>query len=264
MRRADRLFDIIQDLRTASHPWTAAALAAKMEVTVRTIYRDIATLQARRIPIEGEPGVGYVLRRGFDLPPLMFTTEEIEAIAVGTRMINRIGDPMLQRAAESVLSKLAVALPNSTGSYLASPRFYMSEGSAQRAMAVDLAEVRDAIRSSRKMHPPDHLAHCDGLLCRRDVDRRVVRAQKRLSQLPGRAHRHFQNAHRAFLAGSRAPLDRMAGTSKRSTRPGALAKTRGHRNGGCALALLRLDAGGTDHPAPFLGFLRDQLAELGG
>jgi predicted DNA-binding transcriptional regulator YafY len=152
MRRADRLFDIIQDLRAASSPRTAAALAAKLEVTVRTIYRDIATLQARRIPIEGEPGVGYVLRRGFDLPPLMFTTEEIEAIAVGTRMINRIRDPMLQRAAESVLSKLAVALPDRSGSYLVSPRFYMSEGSAQRATAVDLAEVRDAIRSSRKMH----------------------------------------------------------------------------------------------------------------
>jgi predicted DNA-binding transcriptional regulator YafY len=84
MRRADRLFDIIQDLRTASHPRTATALAAKLEVSPRTIYRDIATLQARRIPIEGEPGVGYVLRQGFDLPPLTFTTEEIEAIAAGS------------------------------------------------------------------------------------------------------------------------------------------------------------------------------------
>jgi predicted DNA-binding transcriptional regulator YafY len=158
MRRADRLFDIIQDLRTARQPRTAAALAAKLEVTVRTIYRDIATLQARRIPIEGEPGVGYVLRRGFDLPPLMFTTEEIEAIAVGTRLVNRIRDPMLQRAAESVLSKLAVALPDSTGSYLVSPRFYVSEGSAQRPTAVDLAGVRNAIRSSRKMH----ISYVDG------------------------------------------------------------------------------------------------------
>jgi len=152
MRRADRLFDIIQDLRTARQPRTAAALAAKLEVTTRTIYRDIATLQARRIPIDGEPGVGYVLRRGFDLPPLMFTTEEIEAIAVGTRLVNRIRDPKLQRAAESVLSKLAVALPDSTGRDLVSPRFYVSEGSAEKATAVDLADVRDAIRSSRKMH----------------------------------------------------------------------------------------------------------------
>jgi predicted DNA-binding transcriptional regulator YafY len=69
MRRADRLFDIIQTLRAAAHPLTAAALAEKLEVTVRTIYRDIAALQASRVPIEGAPGIGYVLRRGFDLPP---------------------------------------------------------------------------------------------------------------------------------------------------------------------------------------------------
>ena len=80
MRRADRLFDIIQTLRAAAHPVTAAALADKLEVTVRTIYRDIAALQASRVPIEGAPGLGYVLRRGFDLPPLlMFTLEETDA-----------------------------------------------------------------------------------------------------------------------------------------------------------------------------------------
>jgi predicted DNA-binding transcriptional regulator YafY len=82
MRRADRLFDIIQVLRTATRPVTAAALAVELEVAPRTVYRDIATLQARRVPIEGAPGLGYVLRRGFDLPPLMFTSEEIEAIVV--------------------------------------------------------------------------------------------------------------------------------------------------------------------------------------
>ncbi|MCX8997219.1 HTH domain-containing protein [Rhizobiaceae bacterium BDR2-2] len=106
MRRADRLFDIIQALRGKSRPTTAAMLAQKLEVTTRTIYRDIATLQARRIPIEGEPGLGYMLRKGFDLPPLMFTVEEIEAIAVGVNLVHRIRDPKLQEAAESVLSKL--------------------------------------------------------------------------------------------------------------------------------------------------------------
>jgi len=82
MRRADRLFDIIQRVRTANGPVTAEALAKWLEVTVRTVYRDIATLQARRVPIEGAAGIGYVLRRGFDLPPLMFTADEIEAIAL--------------------------------------------------------------------------------------------------------------------------------------------------------------------------------------
>src|ERR1700744_4099282 len=111
MRPADRLFDIIQRLRTARGPLTAAALAEGLEVTPRTVYRDIATLQARRAPIEGEAGIGYVLRRGFDLPPLMFTAEEIEAFAVGAPLVARTGDAALQGAAESVLSKITVVLP---------------------------------------------------------------------------------------------------------------------------------------------------------
>jgi predicted DNA-binding transcriptional regulator YafY len=119
MRRADRLFDIIQRLRTASAPVTAAMLADALEITPRTVYRDIATLQARRVPIEGAPGLGYVLRRGFDLPPLMFTTEEIEAIAVGARLVARTGDPGLQAAADSVLSKVTVVLPAALRAYLA-------------------------------------------------------------------------------------------------------------------------------------------------
>src|ERR1700758_2050275 len=120
MRRSDRLFDIIQRLRIARHPVTAAALAEDLEVTVRTVYRDIATLQARRVPIEGAAGIGYMMRRGFDLPPLMFTTEEIEAIAVGARLVARTGDPGLQDAAESVLSKVTVVLPEWLRGQLAS------------------------------------------------------------------------------------------------------------------------------------------------
>ena len=105
MRRADRLFDIIQTLRAASGPLTAAALAEKLEVTQRTIYGDVAALQASRVPIEGAAGIGYVLRRGFDLPPLMFSSDEIDAIVVGARHVQRLRDPSLQAAAESVLGK---------------------------------------------------------------------------------------------------------------------------------------------------------------
>ena len=111
MRRADRLFDIIQSLRTASQPVTAATLAEKLEVTVRTIYRDIAALQASRVPIEGAPGLGYALRRGFDLPPLMFTAGEADAIAIGMRLLRRLRDAKLEQAAESILTKLAVVVP---------------------------------------------------------------------------------------------------------------------------------------------------------
>ena len=142
MRRADRLFDIIQRLRTARGPMTAAALAEELEVTVRTVYRDVATLQARRVPIEGAAGIGYMLRRGFDLPPLMFTIEEIEAIAVGARLVSRTGDPGLQDAAASVLSKVTVVLPERLREQLAAAPFFVSASGAPVPERVDLAGVR--------------------------------------------------------------------------------------------------------------------------
>src|ERR1700744_5143704 len=126
MRRSDRLFDIIQALRTAKGPTTAAALAERLEVTVRTIYRDVATLQARRVPIEGAAGLGYVLRRGFDLPPLMFTNDEIDAIVVGARLLQRTGDVDLQEAAARVLSKIETVLPETLRAHLAAPTSLVS------------------------------------------------------------------------------------------------------------------------------------------
>ena len=151
MRRADRLFDIIQALRTAKKPLTAAVLADRLEVTVRTIYRDIATLQARRIPIEGATGIGYVLRRGFDLPPLMFTADEIDAIAVGVRMLRRIRDPGLHHAAASVLAKVSTVLPEGLRAGVASPAILVSDGSAVQPQGIDLSDARRAIRENRKM-----------------------------------------------------------------------------------------------------------------
>jgi predicted DNA-binding transcriptional regulator YafY len=151
MRRADRLFDIIQTLRTSARPLTARALAERLEVAPRTIYRDIAALQARRVPIEGAPGVGYMLRRGYDLPALTFTIEEIEAIAVGVRMVCRLRDEALRRAAESVLSKLTTAVPEAMRLPLAEPPIWVSEGRAQRPAGVNPAAVRGAIRAARKL-----------------------------------------------------------------------------------------------------------------
>src|ERR1700740_2792670 len=145
MRRADRLFDIIQIMRTASHPITAAALADKLEVTVRTIYRDIAALQASRVPIDGAPGLGYVLRRGFDLPPLMFTAEEADAIAIGVRLLCRLRDAKLRQAAESVLAKLAAVVPQPLQPLLISAPIYVSDGDAPPPRGTDPAELRHAI-----------------------------------------------------------------------------------------------------------------------
>lgn len=151
MRRGDRLFEIIQLLRGASRPMTAADIAGALEVTTRTIYRDVAALQARRVPIEGAPGVGYVLRRGFDLPPLMFTIEEVEAIAVGARLVRRTGDVSLQQAAESVLSKVTVILPEVLQGHLAAPPFFVSDFGVRASPVVDLSEIRGAIRNTRKV-----------------------------------------------------------------------------------------------------------------
>jgi predicted DNA-binding transcriptional regulator YafY len=151
MRRADRLFDIIQSLRTAARPMTAAALAGELEVTPRTIYRDIAALQASRVPIEGAPGLGYVLRRGFDLPPLMFTADEADAIAIGVRLLRRLRDPKLQSAAESVLAKLAAVVPDPLQPHLVAAPVYVSDGSAPPVSGVDLAELRNAVHETRKI-----------------------------------------------------------------------------------------------------------------
>ena len=151
MRRADRLFDIIQALRTARRPVTAAALAEQLEVTVRTIYRDIAALQGSRVPIEGAPGLGYVLRRGYDLPPLMFTSEEADAIAIGVRLLRRLRDAKLQQAAESVLAKLAVVVPEPLQPLLVSAPIYVSDGDAPPVTGVDPAMLRYAIHEARKM-----------------------------------------------------------------------------------------------------------------
>jgi predicted DNA-binding transcriptional regulator YafY len=151
MRRADRLFDIIQNLRMASHPVTAAALADKLEVTVRPIYRDIAALQGSRVPIEGAPGLGYVLRRGFDLPPLMFTIEETDAIAIGVRLLRRLRDPKLEAAANSVLDKLSAVVPQELQSQLVAAPLYVSEGSAPAVTGIDPSQLRNAIRETRKL-----------------------------------------------------------------------------------------------------------------
>ena len=151
MRRADRLFDVLQALRAAQRPMTAATLADRLEVTVRTIYRDIAALQAARIPIEGAAGIGYVLRWGFDLPPLMFTADEFDAIVVGARLVRRLRDPGLHRAAETVLDKIRTALPEARRAGVSSAPFFVSDGSVARPEGIGLPDLRRAIRETLKV-----------------------------------------------------------------------------------------------------------------
>lgn len=112
MRRADRLFQIIQILRRATGPVTAASLAAELETSKRSVYRDIAALIGQRVPIRGEAGFGYVLEGGFDLPPLMLTTEEVEAAVLGAQWVAGHADPALAHAARDLIAKIAASVPD--------------------------------------------------------------------------------------------------------------------------------------------------------
>lgn len=113
MRRADRLFRLIDRLRPGKLT-TARALAEAMEVSERTIYRDIAHLQGSGVPIDGEAGLGYMMRDGYNLPPLMFTEEEIVALSVGARMLKTWGGTSMARGAGSALDKITAVLPDAT------------------------------------------------------------------------------------------------------------------------------------------------------
>ena len=147
MSRSTRMFEIIQLLRSVEDAWTAAELAKTLEVTKRTIYRDIAELQATGVPIEGEAGVGYIMRPGFDLPPLMFSEEELEAIAVGLALLRRTGDGGLLAAANRVIAKISeVLLDGDLDSSL-----YVSGWNAIPEIRVDLGVIREAIRDEERL-----------------------------------------------------------------------------------------------------------------
>lgn len=149
MRRADRLFQIIQYLRTR-RVTTAGWLAERLEVSERTIYRDIQDLTLTGVPIEGEAGVGYVLRRGFDLPPLMFTAEEITALVLGARIVESWADPALAQAADSVLSKVETALPAALRERLDKTRLFSPLTQIDPCVASCMGELRNAADTRHK------------------------------------------------------------------------------------------------------------------
>jgi predicted DNA-binding transcriptional regulator YafY len=152
MRRADRLFQIVQLLRRRRTVVTAAQIAAKLEVSERTVYRDMGDLIQSGTPIDGEPGVGYRLQPGYDLPPLMFDREEIQALVLGARIVRQVGDPALARASESILSKVAAVLPKDLEPLLAEARLYMPGLAKPPASAPGLAVAREALIAQRRLH----------------------------------------------------------------------------------------------------------------
>ena len=151
MRKASRLFEIIQILRLARHPTTAAEIALRLEVTVRSIYRDIAALQAMRVPVEGERGIGYILRPGFDLPPLMFSIEETEAVVLALALLERTGDAELKIAARRVGEKIAGAVPPPLRQTLSARALHAWGTGPRQPEGIDLAGVRRAIRDEEKL-----------------------------------------------------------------------------------------------------------------
>jgi predicted DNA-binding transcriptional regulator YafY len=151
MRRADRLFQIVQLLRRRRTVTTAAQLARRLEISERTVYRDIRDLILAGTPIDGEAGVGYRLRPDYDLPPLMFDREEIQALVLGARVVRQFGDPALARASESILNKVAAVLPKDLEPLLTETALFVPSTVSGARSADGLAVAREALVARRRM-----------------------------------------------------------------------------------------------------------------
>jgi len=152
LSRSERLLDLIQLLRRHRHPVTGGAIAAELGISARTLYRDIATLQAQGAPIDGAPGLGYVLRDGFTLPPLMFSTDEVEALVLGMRWVADRGDAPLRAAARDVAAKIAAVLPAPLRREMEANALLVGPGRPNTLNEDDSAAIRHAIRHEHKLH----------------------------------------------------------------------------------------------------------------
>lgn len=151
MRRADRLFQIIQILRGARQPLTAQAIARELEVSTRTVYRDTADLIGQRVPIRGEAGVGYMLGADFDMPPLMLTRDEIEAAVLGAQWVSSRGDPALAKAARDLVTKIATAVPDYLRPFVMEPATGTPPHPRAGLDGLDMARTREWIHAGRKL-----------------------------------------------------------------------------------------------------------------
>jgi len=151
MSRTQRLLDLLQILRCHHYPVSGSALASQLGISLRTLYRDIATLQAQGARIEGAAGLGYILRPGFTLPPLTFTEEEIEALALGARWVANRADERLADAARNALAKIRAVIPADRRAVLEDSSILIGPGSPIRTGDERLATIRQAIRTERKL-----------------------------------------------------------------------------------------------------------------
>jgi predicted DNA-binding transcriptional regulator YafY len=151
MRRADRLFQIIQILRRSTRPVTAAALAEELEVSKRTVYRDVADLIGQRVPVEGEAGLGYLLASDYDMPPLMLTPDEIEAVTLGAQWVAGRSDKVLSNAALDVIAKIAAIVPERLRPFVVEPSVGVKPAIGEPEERIDPSSLRSAIRNGRKL-----------------------------------------------------------------------------------------------------------------
>jgi predicted DNA-binding transcriptional regulator YafY len=149
--RAERLLELIQVLRRHRHPVSGQTLSDEIGVSLRTVYRDIRTLIGQGAAIDGEAGIGYVLRPGFLLPPLMFSDEEIEALVLGSRWVAQRTDAPLARAAANVVAKVAAVLPDDLRDSIEGSGLLAGPGPERDEEPIDLTPIRRAIRAERKL-----------------------------------------------------------------------------------------------------------------
>lgn len=151
MRRTERLFQIIQMMRRHQRPVTGREISEELEISLRTVYRDMAELIAQRVPIRGEAGTGYVLDGGYDMPPLMLTADELEAAVLGAKWVAARGDATLKRGAEDLIAKLTVAVPRELQPVIVDAGLTPLSFRKRPKDKFDVSLVRRAIRTSRKL-----------------------------------------------------------------------------------------------------------------
>ena len=151
MARSERLLALLQALRRRRRPVSGRVLADELGVSLRTLYRDIASLQGQGAEIEGEAGLGYVLKPGFWLPPLMLSSEEIEALVLGARWVGARTDELLALAAHDAIAKISAVLPPRLREDVEASTLIVPPNEAPAAATLDLAPIRAAIRAERKL-----------------------------------------------------------------------------------------------------------------
>ncbi len=151
MRRADRLFQIIQILRRSRRAVTAVEIARELEVSPRTVYRDVADLIGQRVPVRGEAGFGYILDDAFDMPPLMLTPDEIEAAVLGAQWVAGRGDPVLANAARDLIAKITSVVPDRLRMLIDDPSIGTRPAIRHTPDGIDMAQARVWIREARKI-----------------------------------------------------------------------------------------------------------------